>query len=164
MSTQRMTGINGAPEPLFRFQALVQGVPSGLAPDPDRRHRSALASGVVVRRRRAYRGGRRPSGHRSPVAEPRARAPCAGWLVGRNRAPRRGPGRSGRRWCEFGSLASAGSALLPPGDLAPNGCLSTLKYSVRGHRRRPLRIPAKASRHFGFFHISDAHVNDVDLR
>jgi hypothetical protein len=32
-------------------------VPSGLAPDPDRRHRSALASGVVVRRRRAYRGG-----------------------------------------------------------------------------------------------------------
>jgi hypothetical protein len=54
-------------------------VPSGLAPDSKRRHRSALASGVVVRRRRAYRAGRCLSGHRSPVAGPRARAPCVEW-------------------------------------------------------------------------------------
>ena len=57
---------------------VLNKVPSGLAPDPDRRHRSALASGVVVRRRRAYRGGLRPSGHGSPVDAPRARAPYAG--------------------------------------------------------------------------------------
>jgi hypothetical protein len=92
-------------------------VPSGLAPDPEWRHRSALVSGIVVRRRRAYRGGRRPSGHRSPVDALRARAPCAGWPVGKSRALRRGRGRSERRWCGFGSLASAGSALLLPGDL-----------------------------------------------
>jgi hypothetical protein len=92
-------------------------VPSGLAPDPERRHRSALASHAVVRRRRAYRGGRRLSGHRSPVAGPRARAPCAGWPVGRSRALRRGPGRSGRRWGGSENPALDGGALLPPGDL-----------------------------------------------
>src|SRR4051794_8015235 len=35
----------------------VGRVPSGLAPDLEWRHRSALVSGIVVRRRRAYRGG-----------------------------------------------------------------------------------------------------------
>jgi hypothetical protein len=72
---------------------ILELVPSGLAPAPERRHRSALASGVLIRRRRAYRGGRRLSGHGSPVDGPRARAPCAGWPVGRSRALRRGPGR-----------------------------------------------------------------------
>jgi hypothetical protein len=95
--------------------ALVCLVPSGLAPDPERRHRSALASGVVVRRRRAYRAGRRLFGHGSPVAGPRAHAPCAGWPVGRSRALRHGPRRSGRRWC--GSGNPVGGALLLPGDL-----------------------------------------------
>jgi hypothetical protein len=92
---------------------ILELVPSGLAPAPERRHRSALASGVLIRRRRAYRGGRRPSGHGSPVDGPRARAPCAGWPVGRSRALRRGPGRSGRRWYGSENLASAGGALLP---------------------------------------------------
>jgi hypothetical protein len=74
-------------------------VPSGLAPDPERRHRSSLVRSALVRRQRAYRGGRRLSGHGSPVAGPQARAPCAGWLAAGSRGFRRGPGRSGRRWC-----------------------------------------------------------------
>jgi hypothetical protein len=120
-----------------RWCSSCVGVLSGLAPNSEWTHRSSLLRERLVRRRRAYRAERRSSGHGSPVAGPRAHAPCAGWPVGGSHAPRRGPGRSGRRWCGSGNPASAGGALSPLSDLVPDGCSSTWKSAVRGHRRRP---------------------------